>query len=80
MSPNYDLIVHGVLYSADFDKNTLTFKIQGDMPSIARGRFTIVAFDKFGSILRQAKLWSDAQRKTQEDAGTAQQAPATNNG
>lgn len=78
MSPNYDLIVHGGLYSADFDKNTLTFKIQGDMPRIGSGRFTIVDFDKFGSIIRQAKLWADGQKSKRDGSVSNKPLPTDN--
>jgi hypothetical protein len=60
---NRDFIAYGTLHSADFEEKTLTFKIEGDMPVVMRGRFAMVGFDKFSSAVRMARLWAETQQE-----------------
>ncbi len=50
------------LLSADFDEKTLEFRVDGDMPRVAAGRYAIADAKEFGLIVMQAKLWRDSQR------------------
>jgi hypothetical protein len=63
MTANRDFLVWASLVGADFDEKTLEFRIDGDMPLLARGRYAIVDADKFGSTVRQARLWCDSQQE-----------------
>lgn len=49
----HDWIVHGHMFAADFDEKTLTFRVEGDMPMVARGRFAIIPADRMYSIIRR---------------------------
>jgi hypothetical protein len=57
-----DVLAWGTLSCADFDEHTLEFKIVGDMPTVARGRYAIVSSDKFRTTVMMADLWRKQQR------------------
>jgi hypothetical protein len=45
-----------------FFERTLEFRIEGDMPPIARGRYAIVPAEKFRMVVMQANLWREKQK------------------
>lgn len=63
MKQGHDFLAIGGLHGADFDEGTITLKVQGDMPTLAQGRYVIAHFDKFSSTVRMAKAWVDSQKE-----------------
>jgi hypothetical protein len=60
------VLAWGQLHSADFSEKTLEFRIEGDMPRVARGRYAIVD----ASTFRQTVMFAAAFRE-QRKAGKA---------
>jgi hypothetical protein len=57
------VLAWGRLVSADFADKTLEFRIEGDMPTVAMGRYAIVDAERLRIVGMQARLWRDSQPK-----------------
>lgn len=57
------LLAWGCLLSADFSERTLEFRIEGDMPTVKRGRYAIIDAERLRMLVMRANLWTEQQKK-----------------
>lgn len=60
------MLVWARMAGADFDDKTLEFRVEGDMPRVACGRYAIVEAARFQTVVMQADLWRRAQKAKQD--------------